>query len=248
MNNRVIYGALLTVMWLQTCNSQQERYVNQEVVTQAVQPVSKTVSTKIPIHCFILKPIPRNVSYEWKGTISKDTGIVAFVEKIPKDKTIRLDTNAIELLSFEMQQRILLNSNCVEYLENPDTMGLSYLYSSSRFSTSDRTRSNVEFVNLYEDHIFKFGQAYIYEYRLHGGSLVEPSYAHLIIPNKSANNYGNEYDYEGIVLYSDGLEWQQVNNIVVPIHIKILRSGMEIKTPLVFDGAQFIPVGRFRKD
>lgn len=199
------------------------------------------------INCYILKPIQHNEEYRWVEHLPQlDTNISNFLENVSIERDIKRDTSIGYITNFECQKKILINDDCFSKLNSIDSIDLNNIYFYSRFNTSRRTGSNIEFVRSYEKKILNLGNSLIYEYHLRNTSRIEPDFFHIIIFKKE--NYEIGEDHEGIVICSDGLDWSEVKEkgIVIPIHLTNLRGGMQIKVPLFFNKYEFIPIGHFK--
>ena len=230
-----ILFSLFVMICVVSCNGQ----VNSQNSTNIV-------NKRVP-NCYILKPIQHNEEYKWIENIPPlDTNITSFLQKATFEKGIKVDTAIGYITNFECQKKILINSECFSKLSNPDSTDLANIYYYSRFNTSNRTGSNVEFVRSYEKKILNFGNSIVYEYHLRNVSRVESDFFHIIVFKQESPEIGE--DFEGLVIGSNGLDWYEIKGKgeFIPIHLTNLRGGMQVKVPLYFNKFEFIPIGHFK--
>ena len=222
-------------------------YVGCNVQSDNLQVKTSSQNSKVNNY-FILKPIKDNIEYEWIENLNfKDTNVAGFINIIGSADHLKMDSSMKFTMSFEMQKKIIVNSNYLSKFIFPDSVDLVNIYFSSKFNTSNLRASNVVYDTSYKKNILNYGRAVVYEYHFEGVSQVSCHSMQIIIKSEE-NEYGE--DYEGFVICSDGILWREISHTSKFLfsYLKALRGNIGIEIPMGFNGIEFIPLQHYKID
>jgi hypothetical protein len=210
------------------------------------------IQDSLVVNCYIIKPI-RNDSkadtirdFDFSSASMDDflIGIISGKRPIVYDSAMDNITN------FERQRIILVNYKCFGKLNQPDSCGLDNLYFNTGSATWIKKRPVVTFLRTYKKDIMNFGKADIFEYRFNNVAEAEPHFMYIILRERTEDDEHYNRDYKGIVLCSDGLDWQDYpdKDFSIPLFTQMVRRSKEFYIPLHYDGDRFIPIGHFKSN
>ncbi|NML22439.1 hypothetical protein HHL16_16260 [Pseudoflavitalea sp. G-6-1-2] len=210
---------------------------------------NKNIKSPKIVNCFIVKPIREDSKSKLPSDIKfMKEPLEKLLKRINNNENINYDSAMSMVTGFEKQKEIYVNSGCVQYLNNPDSINLMDLYFYSGNYTKVMNHSIIKFIRSYDKNVHKMGKAKIYEYRLNGVAETEPHCMYIILKDQSEEEQRIGRDHTGIVFCSDGMNWIELpeKKGSMPKLIQMIRRGMEFEIPLYYDSSRFIPIGHYK--
>lgn len=194
-------------------------------------------------NCFVMSPV--NAASSTKNLTSdivseKENGLKEFAKNLEVGG-IKPDTGMLFITSFSRQKMISLSYNCFNTLQNPDSSFIIEIFNNSMPNTGVLFGS-VMFVTSYENDIYGFGKAYVFEYELTGAPSQAPHKIYLILHETTDTGGG---DYKGYAFCSDGIEWYKSPNLnedVFSMLIWVKGREKKVEVLMYFRQDKFIPV------
>ncbi len=187
--------------------------------------------------CIRSKPVKKSSLIYKSSNISEsffsDIEFKKLINNIDKIK-VKIDSSVIYTTHSDFQREIHFSKNCHNKISS---LGEKLM---KEFFVSDIVYDDIKFIRTYNKKVLNFGNAFIYEFEILGGSEFNPHNIILILKEK-------DNVYKGISFCSDGIRWGELsNNEWIPLFVERVRIHKQYEIAMNYDGNKFIPIGHHK--